>query len=677
MSTFIAGASRKNVWFCVNLLDAPERTKTHCLSTNLLWADLDLCNPNEVDPPPQVVIESSPDRYQAFWILNEQLPADVAENYSKRIAYKYKQNGVDPSGWDLTQLLRVPFTNNFKYGSAPEVKLLRANDDTIDPSIFEAIELEEITKDAGGAELPDLFTLPSPDNVIYEYRHKLSESYFKELYAVEPGPDDDWSKILWRLINILVETGMTREETFVVAANSKCNKYDRDKRPIRYLWQEVIKAWNAKQAFAVIAGDLDNALVFPQLVTEDEYENFPQTFLDDYVAWGSEATDATPEYHELSGAILLSAVLADGIHLKTSFGKIVPNLWGLILGESTLTRKTTAMRMAMDFLTELDPDCLLATSGSVEGVLSGLADRPKKTSMYFRDEVAGFFSEIQKKDYLSGMAEALAHLYDCPAVDHRRLRKETITIVSPVFIFFGGGIRDRVYETVHEDLFYSGFLPRFLIVSGEADMERVRPMGPPPTDTKHAIRREDLRIRLADLKELYTNTVMVKIGSQSTDMQRDVEAKLTPEAWERIAVIETRLTLVANNSSNPLITLPTFVRISTSLLKLAMLIAASRQEPVNYEITVTERDIIHSGKYIQRWGVHTAHMLGNTGKTFTERTLDKVLRCIRENPGITKSDVMRRHHFTSQEGNVMFSTLVDRGLISMNKSGRGSVIFPI
>jgi hypothetical protein len=93
--------------------------------------------------------------------------------------------------------------------------------------------------------------------------------------------------------------------------------------------------------------------------------------------------------------------------------------------------------MAMDFLAELDPDCLLATSGSVEGVLSGLADRPKKTSMYFRDEVAGFFSEIQKKDYLSGMAEALAHLYDCPAIDHRRLRKETITIVSPVFIFFG------------------------------------------------------------------------------------------------------------------------------------------------------------------------------------------------------------------------------------------------
>jgi hypothetical protein len=680
MSTFIAGAARKNVWFCVNLLDAPERKKERCLPTNLVWADLDLCNPSTVDPTPQVVIESSPDRFQAFWILSEELPANVAEDYSKRIAYRYKDHGADPSGWDLTQLLRVPFTRNFKYGSSPEVKLLSANEETIEPLVFEAIELQEIKKELGAEvdNMPNFMDLPSPENVIYEYRHKLSKSYFSELYSVEPSEGDDWSKILWRLINILIETGMTREEAFVVAAASKCNKYERDKRPIRYLWREVIKAWNSKQAFAIIAGELDNALEFPTLVTEKECENLTPTFIDDYVTWGSDATDATPEYHELSGAILLSAVLADGLHVKTSFGRIVPNIWGLILGESTLTRKTTAMRMAMDFITDLDPTCLLATSGSVEGILSGLSERPSKASMFFKDEVAGFFSEIQRKDYLVGMAEALAHLYDCPAIDHRRLRKETITIVSPVFIFFGGGIRDRVYETVHEDLFYSGFLPRFLIVSGEADMQRVRPMGPPPSDSKHASRRDDLKIRLADLKELYTQSVLIKVGTQTTEMAKNIEAILTPEAWQRIASIETTLTLVANQSANPLITLPTFVRMSTSLLKLAMLIASTRQEPnADYKITVEERDIIHSAKYVQRWGVHTAHMLGNTGKTFTERSIDKILRCVREHPGITRSDVMRRHHLTSQEANLLFNTLDDRGLISFQKEGRGHRIFPI
>jgi ribosomal protein S25 len=120
------------------------------------------------------------------------------------------------------------------------------------------------------------------------------------------------------------------------------------------------------------------------------------------------------------------------------------------------------------------------------------------------------------------------------------------------------------------------------------------------------------------------------------------------------------------------------VRMSTSLLKLAVLIAATKQEPnQKYEIMVQEEDIIHAAKYVQRWGVHSAHMIGNTGKTFTERTIDKILKCIRDYPGITRSDVMRRHHLTSQEANMLFTTLDDRGLITFQKEGRGHRVYPV
>ena len=54
---------------------------------------------------------------------------------------------------------------------------------------------------------------------------------------------------------------------------------------------------------------------------------------------------AVPEFHDLSAFILLSAVIANSVRLETSYGPFVPNLWGMILGDSTLTRKTTAMRM--------------------------------------------------------------------------------------------------------------------------------------------------------------------------------------------------------------------------------------------------------------------------------------------------------------------------------------------
>ena len=84
---------------------------------------------------------------------------------------------------------------------------------------------------------------------------------------------------------------------------------------------------------------------------------------------------------------------------------MVPNLWGLILGDSTLSRKTTAMRMIMDIIAALDSDMILATDGSAEGLLSGLATRPNKTSIFYKDEISGFFDSMNKKDYLAGMSE--------------------------------------------------------------------------------------------------------------------------------------------------------------------------------------------------------------------------------------------------------------------------------
>jgi len=119
-------AGRNNVWFGVNLLTSPKRTKEHCTPCNLLWADLDKCDPNDITPKPQCVIESSPKRFQAIWRMDEKLDPYLAENYSKRIAYAYAVNGVDPSGWDLTQLLRVPHTLNHKYEDTPRVELAHA-----------------------------------------------------------------------------------------------------------------------------------------------------------------------------------------------------------------------------------------------------------------------------------------------------------------------------------------------------------------------------------------------------------------------------------------------------------------------------------------------------------------------------------------------------------------------
>lgn len=120
-----------DVYFCPVVFSKPRRKREYALPTNLLWADLDPVNPNDCRVRPSIAWESSPGRFQALWFLNREIPPDEAAALSKRIAYA---DGADKSGWDLTQVLRLPGTKNYKYKNAPEVKLLWAKRSAYSPA---------------------------------------------------------------------------------------------------------------------------------------------------------------------------------------------------------------------------------------------------------------------------------------------------------------------------------------------------------------------------------------------------------------------------------------------------------------------------------------------------------------------------------------------------------------
>jgi len=425
-----------NIYFCINLLSKYERKKEHCLPTNLLWADLDESNPMELKAPPPIIIRTSPDRFQGIWRLSTSLPAAQAEEYSRRLAYS---TGADRSGWDLTQMLRVPFTRNWKYPDAPIIDIISIGETTAPPLVFEALE-DPTTIGAEGVEVPS--DIPPAEEVLYKYAAQIRNSAFSALFGQTPEKDEDWSSILWRLLNLCIEAGMSPEEVFSVTRQASCNKYARDGRPESHLWKDILKATKTQENLYILSSAF-KPLHMPQLVSGPASE----TFIDTYRSWASEATDAVVAFHDLSSTILLSAVISNSVRLDTSYGQMVPNLWGLVLGDSTLTRKTTAMKMAVDILNQIDPNVIVATDGSPEGLLTGLEQRPNKVSVFYKDEVSGFFDSINRKDYLAGMPEILTALYDVPPIYTRLLRKSTIRIEQPAFSFLGEVSR-IVYMTI-------------------------------------------------------------------------------------------------------------------------------------------------------------------------------------------------------------------------------------
>ena len=102
-----------DVYFCAQLLTKERRIKENVDTCNFVWADLDACPIDELPLKLTTVIKTSDRRTQGLWQVEESMSGIDAEELSRRIAYSHPL--IDKTGYDLSQLLRVPWTFNHKY----------------------------------------------------------------------------------------------------------------------------------------------------------------------------------------------------------------------------------------------------------------------------------------------------------------------------------------------------------------------------------------------------------------------------------------------------------------------------------------------------------------------------------------------------------------------------------
>jgi predicted transcriptional regulator len=671
-----------DVYYCPQLLKGRERTKENILTCTAAWADLDQCSPENMIVKPSIAIESSPGRYQALWCFERPQEPEDAEELSRRIAYKHADEGADRSGWDLTQLLRVPFTYNYKYQRLPDPEAPSVDLLWINRSRYRVEDFLEYPQ-AHGYEFLDIpfpEELPREDARDILDRHRLRlNGLVWELFQQPPETEQDWSRRLWRLLLLLFESGLTREEVYVVANEAACNKWARDLKPKGYLWKDVCRAFNKnEQNITVVLPAGKKAKTLISDAERREVERNP-CFIERYIEWARGLGDAAPQYHQAGAFICLSSILSGPVRLPTSFGTVIPNLWFMILADTTLTRKSTAMDIAMDLVTEVDSDAVLATDGSIEGLLQGLSTRPGRPSIFLRDEFSGLLESITKKDYMAGMAETFTKLYDGKYMK-RILRKEQIEVKEPVLIMFCGGIKTKITSLLSFEHVESGFMPRFIYITAVSDPTKMKPLGPPkPLDmgNRQAIKDEllDLRAHYGGISAPPQLADIVKNGMSLGVSGQHWEAELTPDAWVRYNATEALMVEQAMLSERHEIMMPTYDRLSKSMLKAATLIAASRQREHN--VVVEEEDIVRAAYYGMQWRSYVDDIMENVGKSHTERMLDHILQAVIRRSGCTRSTLMQNYHLSAREMTSMLETLEQRGLVTRAKTGRTETIYPV
>lgn len=241
-----------DLYWCPSLFEGTDRKTELAMDEHALWADLDEANPkilhDNTDFRPTVAWESSPGRYQALWMGNPEMGdfagASWPGNENQRLTYFLD---ADKSGWDTTQLLRIPGWDNHKpeyskNGKPAKGKLLWDRGPMYSMGDFK--ELAEVngalSQNKLGDILEDEIAAIDRHKVIARIKLKLNQRAREMLTARQAMGDR--SENLWYLIRCLADAGCTVQEIVAIARASVWNKFEGRGDEVKRLISEAMKA---------------------------------------------------------------------------------------------------------------------------------------------------------------------------------------------------------------------------------------------------------------------------------------------------------------------------------------------------------------------------------------------------------------------------------------------------
>lgn len=665
--TYLKMRDDEDVYFSPMLFGVPRRRGMSVTYTPALYADTDTFPVEQYHIAPSFNIETSPGRHASLWLLDRNYDPEAVATASRAIALTHassengKQTGVDTGGWDLTQLLRMPNSVNLKYmvkgkytGYTQAYPVFL--DESISPGTI--YSLEEITTTYDPANLPamparadmdmpDEESLPELKDVL---RRVMASRSLSALYEKKPGVNEDRSQVLYHFICECLRSGLTAEETFVVAWQSASCKYRIDGRPRDDLW-----GYDMRKALAdpenrprtVIDEKAEDTYLHPQdeglstqvewdLLKEDELRT--STFVDEYVDWASSKTDAPPSYHIASALTILSCLFGEWGVALPKYGELNLGLSFVVMGETTETRKSTARKMMKDFLRACQDDdhhYILTSDATEEALIDALNERPHMTSLYDRDEAQKLIADVKGgKGYMKGFLETLNELYDGWARGRLRSGKATKE-AKVVFVQYLMGIRSQIQDSLELSDFASGWGPRNIYVRGENTVSDDDALLEQQSEGVNGYYvdtvLEGMVSRMIKLRDKWENTA-------HGDRQNTFKMFYDDEAWLRMVKLEKVLKKMFKEHPRIDILKPCFVRLGNNAMKVATLLAMS-----GGRTRVNMQDVINTFSYVARWVEDLIIMVEGVNESLYARDIKNFEDWIRFKGGFVTTNLAINH----------------------------------
>jgi hypothetical protein len=250
--------TKDDLYFTPNTFLGESRIAQYTGEETALYADLDGVDPTEdIDRAlqPTIAWETSPGRFQGIWLLD-----DFADGCTEAGGLNHRLTaalGADPSGWDTTQLLRVPGRLNFKFNyknedddSSPPGRLLWVRDKRFSPKWLHE-RLPEVQVYGTGADVEDHeIDAVNRREVWYRVRMKVS-SLVRDEYMTKKSREItenyDRSEVLWQIERDLADAGCSIAEIVAIVRETPWNKHAGRNNELAQLKAEAAKAIAVKE----------------------------------------------------------------------------------------------------------------------------------------------------------------------------------------------------------------------------------------------------------------------------------------------------------------------------------------------------------------------------------------------------------------------------------------------
>jgi hypothetical protein len=677
---YTAKQAERDTYTSPSLFKVTNARKRSAKAIQVVHADADTFNIEDALLPPSGIAHTSEGKSHLYWKITDCHDPALIEPlaHSVSVTHDKTTTGLD-NGWAVNKLLRVPGTSNTKYDTPFEVTF-EVTGHTYTLAEFAAAypPVEQTV-----SQFKEMGTLPKMGAALKSL--KASPALMQLLNKTSAG-NVDRSDALFLLEQELFRCGASDEAAFVICQSHAFNKFEADGKhnSDELLWADILRA-RSKSELGETEETEDyevKATIEPSVkdksvdfLTKEEKASLQSTFISDYVAWASSKTDAAQEYHVAAALMILSTVFSDFGHAVPKFGKLPLNLWFMVLGETTRSRKSTTRALGMSFIKALavvpDPDADgdgieynydLGSDFTPEALDNELLKRPNRSALLHRDEAQGWIQEMDKKAYMAGAKGKMTELYDGHVSGKLRAtgdqnRRGSVDVSLTLFLM---GIASQVADYLTQDDFRSGFLTRFIYIEA----------APPPRSAKsdyleqqdlHEVKQGD-EVFAAMVKRIENARQHWEDFTPSPDAPT-IPVPCVPAAWERLNRFITDVLDAAEGHQRHQIIEAASDRLTKSILKTATLLAM-----LDCCDKVEMEHMLVAINYSSSWFGHMVNMANRISESSWARSQAAVEEFLLGKGGTVKWEMVYRQFrsdLRADEFLKIIQALTDAGLISV------------